>query len=157
MLQHCSPLGRPGGRAGCGDSCRQQQAAGPGPLSGLPLSGTSCVWGQKPFPPTCILLPKLPHSSLPMILFCCVPIPVAFMTLSISKKSTFWIHPQGLSGQIFIQRPTNCSNFRIFSPVHVDVLDLLRSFLHVVFLFVFGDLCVHDYSHSSILLLMAIA
>lgn len=41
------PLGSPSSRAGCCDSSRQQQAAGPGPPSGLPLSGTSCVCTQQ--------------------------------------------------------------------------------------------------------------
>lgn len=71
-----TPLGRPGSSAACGDSCRQQHAAGPGPQSGLPLSGTSCV-SQKP------LLPLL-HPPFRGALLCfCAPCPVAIMMPSV--------------------------------------------------------------------------
>lgn len=67
-----TPLGKPGSSAACGDSCRQQHAAGPGPQSELPLSGTSCV-GQQP------LLPLL-HPPFSGALLCfCAPCPVAIM------------------------------------------------------------------------------
>lgn len=51
----CVSPGRPGSSAGCSDSCRQQQAAGPGPPSGLPLPGTSCVCGPQPHVSHCML------------------------------------------------------------------------------------------------------
>lgn len=57
------PLGRPGSSTGCCDSSRQQQAAGPGPPSGLPLSGTSCVCGHQPLVPPSPLCSKPPSQD----------------------------------------------------------------------------------------------
>lgn len=76
------PLGRPGSSAGCGDSSRQQQAAGPGPLSGLPLPGTSCVCGKQQLLPSSFFRSYSPF-PLNSILCFCAPCLMSVMTFSV--------------------------------------------------------------------------
>lgn len=82
-----TPLGRPGSSAACGDSSRQQHAAGPGPQSGLPLSGTSCVSQQPP-------LPSLRPPVRGALLCFCAPCLVVLMMPSalLCPKSILLVH-----------------------------------------------------------------
>lgn len=95
------PLGRPGSSAGYCDSSRQQQAAGPGPPSGLPLSGTSCVCGHQPLVPPSPLCSKPPPRD-PLLqctlvgghndTFCCpilLSLPLTSISWSLIEKSQF--------------------------------------------------------------------
>lgn len=77
------PLGRAGSSAACCDSSAQQQAAGPRPPCGLPLSGTSCV-GQQPL---------LPLSHPPTLRYLCIASVhlVAKMKHFIVKTYTFFL------------------------------------------------------------------
>lgn len=107
------PLGRPSSSAGCCDSSRQQQAAGPGPPSGLPLSGTSCVCGQQPLLPllaSSVLspLPSFPPSQDPLLLctllsgnrdtFCC---PIV-LSLQENFEFSLWLSEVWLKNPHFI-------------------------------------------------------
>lgn len=104
------PLGRPSGGTGCCDSSRQQQAAGPGPPSGLPLSGTSCVCGQQPLLSLLVssVLSPLPLSLLFRILCICAPCLVTLVTLhvdpqhNVSMAFQLWFGPPAAERSVWV-------------------------------------------------------